>query len=327
MKMFFKFFGCSRARTKHLSSVALLKDNDTNTQKLDKSFNIQNKNNGIHIKIKSQNIYTIPEVSIDNKDNNKNLYGFNLNDDIEYDELLLSNDSPLICSYEINKIKFSKKGLIDLFNELIELDEWKNYWKKDNITIDIRDKGSPINKEFYLIKTVYTLKKSELKYNKSIEFFIKLIYGNKIRPIWDSLLKNLEIIDGKMYKNYIINTWAKSPIFLISERDSVEKRFIFKNNDITYIFSTSVPSNIFPQRKNVDRIINYINFFKIYEDDENYYFFSVNQSDFKMKIPQIILNVTLPMTVKDWYNSLKNACNKYNIIDNKIEVINNQDEN
>ena len=326
MRKFLKLFGCSRARTKQLSSVELLKDNDMNSQKLDKSLNDKHKNNGFHIKIKSQNIYTISELSNDYKDN-KDSYGFNLNDDIEYDELLLSNDSPLICSYEINTIKFSKKGLIDLFNELIELDEWKNYWKKDNITIDIRDKGSPINEEFYLIKTVYTLKKSELKYNKSIEFFIKLIYGNKIRPIWDSLLKNLEIIDGKMYKNYIINTWAKSPIFLIRERDSVEKRFIFKTNDITYIFSTSVPFNIFPQKKNVDRIINYINFFKIYEDEENYYFFSMNQSDFKMKIPQIILNITLPMTIKDWYNNLKNACNNYNIIDNKIEVINNKDEN
>ena len=326
MKKFFKLFGCTRARTKQLSSVELLKDNDMNSQKFDKSFHDKNKNNCFHIKIKSENIYTIPEMSIDNKDN-KDIYGFNLNDDIEYDELLLSNDSPLICSYEKNTIKFSKKGLIELFNELIILDDWKNYWKKEDITIDIRVKGSPINKEFYLIKTLYTLKKSELKYNKSIEIFIKFIYGNKIRPVWDSLLKNLEIIDGEIYKNYIINTWAKSPIFLISERDSVEKRFIFKHNDITYIFSTSVPSNIFPQRKNVDRIINYINFFKIYEDDENYYFFSMNQSDFKMKIPQIILNITLPMTIKDWYNNLKNACNNYNIIDNKIEVINNKDEN
>ena len=53
----------------------------------------------------------------------------------------------------------------------------------------------------------------------------------------------------------------------------------------------------------------------------------MNQSDFKMKIPQIILNVTLPMTVKDWYNNFKNACNSYNIINNKVEAINNQEEN
>ena len=64
MKMFFKFFGCSRARTKHLSSVTLLKDNDTNTQKLDKSFNIQNKNNGIHIKIQFQKLVLIIKIII-----------------------------------------------------------------------------------------------------------------------------------------------------------------------------------------------------------------------------------------------------------------------
>ena len=68
MKKFFKLFGCTRARTKQLSSVELLKDNDMNSQNFDKSFHDKNKNNCFHIKIKSENIYTIPEMSIDNKD-------------------------------------------------------------------------------------------------------------------------------------------------------------------------------------------------------------------------------------------------------------------
>ena len=320
MKRLLKFLGCARTRTKQLSSVELLKDHDSHTQKLDKSYDNENPIKNCY-NIKKENIYTIEEVTIDNKETVKDFNGLNLNEEIEFDELLLSEDSPLICSYEMNKIRFSKKGLIDLFNELIQLEDWKNYWNKDNFTVDIRINGSPINSKFSLIRTIYTQKKSELKYNKSIDSFIKFMYEPKIRYVWDNILKNIDIIDGEILKCYIINTWAKSPIFLISERDSIEKRFIFKHNNNAYIFSTSVPFNFVPEKKNVVRIINYINFSKIYEDDDNYYFYNINQSDFKMKIPQFIFNVTLPMTVKEWYNNLFKACNSYYIFGNDIKPI------
>lgn len=55
------------------------------------------------------------------------------------------------------------------------------------------------------------------------------------------------------------------------------------------------------------RITNYINFFKCYEDKDNYYFLTLNQSDFKMPIPQQLMNITLPLKTKDWFNNFKKA--------------------
>ena len=336
MKKILKFLGCSRSRSKKLSSTNEEKTTeippDTHNKKIEKSFNSENEsennNNNENNKIKNLNSEnelqkqdSIENISIDKKEIFNEINGFNINENIDLDELLISNDSPLICPYEKKTIKFTKRGLINLFDDLMKLEGWKNYWNKDNFIIDIRDKGSPINSEFYLIKTLYTIKKTELTYNNSIDNLLKFIYGKNIRIKWDTSLKSLELIDGEELKNYVIDTWAKSPIYLISERDGVEKRFVFKYNNIIYSFGTPVPDDYFAEKKNVVRIINYMNFLKLYEDNENFYFLNMNQADFKMAIPQFLINVTLPMTTKNWYNNLKKACNSYKIVGNEIEKI------
>ena len=328
MKKLLKILGCSRSRSKKLSSVNEEKTTevpqDTHNKKIDNSFNSENENENNN-KNRSKNIKSendsIENISIDKKEIFNETTGFNINENIDLDELLISNDSPLICPYEKKAIKFTKRGLMNLFDELIKLDGWKNYWNKDNCIIDIRDKGSPINSEFYLIKTLYVIQKTELKYNKSIDNILKFIYGTEIRIKWDTSLKSLELIDGEELKNFVVDTWAKSPIYLVSERDGVEKRFVFKYNNIIYSFGTPVPDEFFPEKKNVIRIINYMNFLKLYEDDENFYFLNINQADFKMVIPQLLMNVTLPMTTKNWYNNLKKVCNSYKIVGNNIEKI------
>ncbi len=328
MKKLLKFLGCSRSRSKKLSSVNEEKTTevpqDTHNKKIDNSFNSENENENNN-KNRSKNIKSendsIENISIDKKEIFNETTGFNINENIDIDELLISNDSPLICPYEKKAIKFTKRGLMNLFDELIKLDGWKNYWNKDNCIIDIRDKGSPINSEFYLIKTLYVIQKTELKYNKSIDNILKFIYGTEIRIKWDTSLKSLELIDGEELKNFVVDTWAKSPIYLVSERDGVEKRFVFKYDNIIYSFGTPVPDEFFPEKKNVIRIINYMNFLKLYEDDENFYFLNINQADFKMVIPQLLMNVTLPMTTKNWYNNLKKVCNSYKIVGNNIEKI------
>ena len=328
MKKLLKILGCSRSRSKKLSSVNEEKTTevpqDTHNKKIDNSFNSENENENNN-KNRSKNIKSendsIENISIDKKEIFNETTGFNINENIDLDELLISNDSPLICPYEKKAIKFTKRGLMNLFDELIKLDGWKNYWNKDNCIIDIRDKGSPINSEFYLIKTLYVIQKTELKYNKSIDNILKFIYGTEIRIKWDTSLKSLELIDGEELKNFVVDTWAKSPIYLVSERDGVEKRFVFKYDNIIYSFGTPVPDEFFPEKKNVIRIINYMNFLKLYEDDENFYFLNINQADFKMVIPQLLMNVTLPMTTKNWYNNLKKVCNSYKIVGNNIEKI------
>ena len=95
--------------------------------------------------------------------------GLNLNENIGDDEPLLKANSPLICDYEKERITFTKNGLINLFDKLWVLDNYKCVYDKDNLIIDLRYEGTPMNQKFYLIRMVYKLKKAELKYNKDTD--------------------------------------------------------------------------------------------------------------------------------------------------------------
>ena len=248
------------------------------------------------------------ELEKDNKDNNTNYskLGLNLNKEIDFEEPLLKSDSPLICDYEKN-LKFTKKSFIELFNKLWNLDKYKKIWDKDNLTIEIRGEGSELNNEFNLIKIVYKQLKSEIiEENANIQAYVDFLYEPSLRILWDKILKNIEIYEGDKKSNYVLSTWAKSPVFFMSERDCLEKRFIFKNPDekATYIMSSSVPEEMFPPKTEVVRITNYCNYYKIIDEGEYIGFLSLNQTDFKMPIPQFLMNATLPTTTKDWQNNL-----------------------
>ena len=51
------------------------------------------------------------------------------------------------------------------------------------------------------------------------------------------------------------------------------------------------------------------NLFKVSDEGDYIYFTSLNQVDFKMPIPQIIINMTLPNTSKSWYANIKKFAN------------------
>ena len=229
------------------------------------------------------------------------------------------------CEKDIN---FTKRNLIELFNKFWEIDKYKKIWDKDNLLIEINSEGSDINNTFSLIKISYKQKKTVFNDNANIQALIDIIYFPELRLKWDKMLKNLEILDGNIESNYVVSSMAKSPNFLISERESLEKKFIFKNKENTmYIISSSVPDNLFEMKKGVVRIFNYINYYKIVDEGDYLGFYSLNQSDFKMPIPQFLINVTLPTTTKSWQMSLEKFASevKYNK-ETKCIIQNNNDE-
>ena len=226
--------------------------------------------------------------------------GLNLNEKIGDDEPLLKADSPLICEYEKNVITFTKNGLIKLFDEFMNLDGFQSIWNKNNLSIEIRYEGTPMNNKFYLVKGIYKLKKSDLKYNNDIDSIVHFCYDMNFRMMWDEAIKSVEKYEGNDY-SYIVCTWGKSPVFFVSERETIEKRFLFKKGDIIYIMSTSIPLEIFEQKKDVVRFIDFLNLVKVYEEGEYIIFASLNQVDFKMPIPQMLINITLPSTSTSWY--------------------------
>ena len=283
-------------------------------------------------KIKKTDEALITE-EIKNKETNENIkcskYGLNLNKEIGFDEPLLKTDSALISDFEKNFI-FTKSNLIEIFDKFWSLDKYKKIWDKDNLIIEIRSEGTDINNQFNLIKVSYRQIKSSLKENADIQTLIDFIYIPSLRTKWDKLLKNLELLDGNNESNYVISSIAKSPVFIMSERESIEKRFIFKNKEgnTYYVMSSSVPDNLFQEKKDVVRITNFVNYYKLVDEGDYIGFYSLNQTDFKMSIPQFLINVTLPTTTKNWQLELEKFASQTKYDKEKKVIIedNNEEE-
>jgi hypothetical protein len=235
--------------------------------------------------------------------------GLNLNENIGDDEPLLKANSPLICDYEKERITFTKNGLINLFDKLWVLDNYKCVYDKDNLIIDLRYEGTPMNQKFYLIRMVYKLKKAELKYNKDTDSMMDYCYDLNLRVLWDDALKKYEKYEGTDTA-FIVCTWGKSPVFFVSERETIEKRFRFNRGNSTYVMSTSIPLDIYEPKEGVVRFVDFLNLFKISDVEDEIVFTSLNQVDFKMPIPQILINITLPSTSRTWYNNIKKFSNR-----------------
>ena len=253
--------------------------------------------------------------------------GLNLNENIDDDELLLKEDSPLICDYEKGVITFTHNGFIKLYNSLWNLDNYKSIYDKNNLSILVRYEGTPMNSKFYLIKEIYKIKKTELKYNKDVQSILDYCYDVKFRMLWDEAIKAYDKYEGND-NAFIICTWGKSPVFFVSERETIEKRFRFAKDNSVYIMSTSIPLDIYEKKENVVRFIDFLNLFKVSDEGEYIYFTSLNQVDFKMPIPQMLINLTLPSTSKSWFNNIIKFTNsiKYDRKNKTYERIGDNDE-
>ena len=304
--------------------------NNINNNNQEKNTDILIKNEIKEEKNKITNEQLISEDE-EKKENIKNIlyskFGLNLNKEIDFDEPLLKTDSPLICDFEKNII-FTKGNLIELFDKYWKIDKYKKIWDKDNLIIEINSEGTDINNKFNLIKVTYKQKKAEFNENCDIQTIIDFLYFPSLRLKWDKILKNFELIEGNIESNYIIRSLAKAPTFLMSERESLEKKFIFKNKDGNgmYIISSSIPDDLFETKKDVVRIFNYINYYKIVDEGDYIGFYSLNQTDFKMPIPQFLINVTLPTTTKNWQISLEQFAKEVKYDKETKNIISNNNE-
>ena len=293
-------------------------------EKTNKRDTINNDNNDIKITINEEkstdNTINEKEIKEDSKPETKKNYiikentiysekGLNLNDNIDDDELLLREDSPLICDYEKNVITFTHNGFLDLLTSLWNLDSYKSVYDKDDLSILLRYEGTPMNSKFYLIKIIYKIKKSQLKYNKDTDSIMDYCYDVKLRMLWDDALRAYERYEGTD-SAFIICTWAKSPVFFVSERETIEKRFRFKKDNDVYIMSTSIPLDVYEEKENVVRFIDFLNLIKVSDEGDYISICSLNQVDFKMPIPQMLINITLPSTSRSWYDNIKKFSNK-----------------
>ena len=214
-------------------------------------------------------------------------------------------------------LNLSKEKIVEITNkEFLVCNDYKIFYKKDGLILSSKESSLLTNK-FPLIKMEYKISKSEFKKNINKEDIINTLKDIKNRKKWDENIKEIKIIEE--YENsYLIHTSYNKPIFFISERDILEKKveFYFNNNYYSYCSSVSHELNEkYKENKNVVRIFNYISVYKIEEDENYFYFKSLNQIDYKMNVPNNLMNITLPIKIINWYKKLESVVVKEKEID------------
>ena len=214
-------------------------------------------------------------------------------------------------------LNLSKEKIVEITNkEFLICNNYKIFYKKDGLILSSKESSLLTNK-FPLIKMEYKISKNEFKKNINKEDIINTLKDIKNRKKWDENIKEIKIIEE--YENsYLIHTSYNKPIFFISERDILEKKveFYFNNNYYSYCSSVSHELNEkYKENKNVVRIFNYISIYKIEEDENYFYFKSLNQIDYKMNVPNNLMNITLPIKIINWYKKLESVVVKEKEID------------
>lgn len=230
----------------------------------------------------------------------------------------LSNSAMIFPSKTYRKdendvgLNLTKEKILDIiYYEFLESEDYKIFYNKEHLILSSKD-SSFLTKNFPLIKMEYKIPKKEFDKDIGIEDIVNTLKDFKNRILWDENIKEMEIME-EFDNSFIIHTSYNKPIFFISERDIIEKKVDFYFNNKYYSYSSSVSDELnekYKENEDVIRILNYISVYIIEEDEENFYFKSLNQLDYKMNIPNTLMNITLPMKILNWYKKLEKAVKK-----------------
>ena len=223
------------------------------------------------------------------------------------------------------KFEFTKKNIISFFeSEINDTTEYKTLINKDGFDIYIKESGSVFSSEFPMIKMFYKIPKSKfIKKDVNVKLIDQYMNVPEKRLSWDSAIRDYKIIERDKEKEeiYIAHYICKSPIMFVSERDVVDKRYDFYENDIYYDFSSSVKDDYIPLEENIVRMTDHCSLYKMYEEKDEFNFVSITQMDTKYKLPNAMLSYQLPLNYKKWYDSLINAINEEIAQNEQIEQI------
>ncbi len=115
--------------------------------------------------------------------------------------------------------------------------------KEAGLDLKIRKSGSQLNKSIYIVKGVYKVAKKEFTEGITIEYMSELIYVPELRESWDESYKQFKKLEGNS-EVYATRSWLKSPLFIISERDVIEKRIDFFKGSTYYNFASSLDDSV-----------------------------------------------------------------------------------
>ena len=106
------------------------------------------------------------------------------------------------------------------------------------------------------------------------------------------------------YNTLITRMVSTSQLTMISELEFIEKRTYFFDNGVFYYFCSSIPDEIYPSKKDIQRVLNYFGVMIIKEDVENFYIDTFNKVDIKKDIPEVLIVMSFPMKMKEFFDGL-----------------------
>jgi hypothetical protein len=297
---------------------------ETKTEKINE---INNENE----KVESIKIEKEPKTSMPYESYLKDYLDENIDDTEVFDKKWYNN-------LEKDKIIYSKRSIIAMLNKAFDPNnkQFKETYGKHPLFISIKSDGSFISDEFQVTKSLYIASKSELPKNTSIKMLSRYMVNTKERNGWDQQIKEYSIIEGSeegKEVKCVLHNWMKSPMFLVSERDIIEKRYDFFYKGAFFNFESSVNEDYYHLEEGVTRIIDIICIQEIHEENDNFIFRNITQMDAKVSLPQAIINTTLSGKLTTFYKGIIDAINRdYNegklvFEDNDGNIIENNNNN
>ena len=204
-------------------------------------------------------------------------------------------------------INFTKSKIIEIIND--EFDDskassYKQFYNQNGLHLSFSSSGSALNNAIQMVRMSYTIPKSVFPPSTTISRIADAMNSESHRLQWDTSLKEYKIL-SKHETFYVVYTRMSKPMAFVSERDLLEKKTEFYHGGSFYSSCSSfINDSVKGEVEDVQRIVNYFSGFKISEDSANFYFSSLNQIDYKMSLPQSLLNGVLPTSLTKWYTSL-----------------------
>ena len=154
---------------------------------------------------------------------------------------------------------------------------------------------------------------AKIPYNKDVVF--EAIANLNIRKQWDSVFSELRVVnyDGENGAE-ILYMIIKSPIFIVSDREFVQQRKIWRNFPTTkshILHFISVDSPECPENKKCVRAETIVSGYYIEEDPDepgHSIIGVLSQTDVKGNLPIFLVNKFAPKTSKNWIKSLHKGC-------------------
>ena len=206
----------------------------------------------------------------------------------------------LILPEEKNLVKFTKEGLIEYITNLQNL-VFPVIHEEDNIKISKRN-YSDLNDHLPIFRCEITKHKLYFTDVPTIEHMVDAIRNPDQRRKWDKNLKEYKIVEKLKKDSEVIRIVTNKQLSVIAEKEFYEKRVGIYENNVYYLFSSSVPENEYPNYTSFERAKNLISVMVIKEDDDNFYFDCINQIDAKINIPQEFIESNLLNKVNTFFD-------------------------